>query len=477
MLRRSSVARISAYEFGHPIMPSSFGKFVRISNPVAEAWGPIQRTKLANGITVVTQDRKSNQTTLGLYVEAGAKFDPKTAPGLSHAMRQALLTSNLEESLFQIDRTMRAVGAAYGSREVAKRHIGWQVEVLRQGWQKPLEKLSTCIAVPRFTETDLERWRDAWDNALEECRWKTPRDYAVQQLEQVAFWREPLGNPRNVQPVDNERLYPEYLLKQYCKYFAPQRVTLAAINIDHNELVAAYQSTPFQMAHTAPHFKQALLERSATDAGEAAQWTPLREDVFLEDRAKNMGTQPDLVNDGVVAVGWLTYGAETSAKDFATALVCREVLNGLCGDGLRPDRNSASMGTRTFYKPFSSAGIIGFTCREQVGYKPKLQAAYEEAVTSLPAGKVTSAEATRAATRAAVAYYHDYMENQRDSLDNIACATFYGDAVLDAIKGVTADDCNKAFNAMKAAKPCAYSTGGVVDLPSIRSILVKNKLM
>lgn len=446
-------------------MYSNFSK--EVYPPSApQTWEGVKRTTLNNGVKVVTQDRKGQQSSIGFFVEAGPKFDPYNAPGLSYVMRTAALTSNSSESLFQIDRAMRAVGASYGNTEVNKRYLGWTSEVVRDHWKVPVEKMSTCFVVPRFAESDIERFRDTFDNLLEEMRWQTPREYCEQMLETVAFFKEPLGNPRHVQPIDNDNCSSDKLLKQYCKYFAPQRVTLAGINVDHNELIAFYSSLPFQISSAAPHFNEALLEAS-THKDEAKQFTGLKDGFKVESRTKEMGTSPDMEEDGTVAVGWLTYGADNNVREYATSLVCRGVLDAMFNDSIRPSRNAVHFGHRSFYRPYSSAGLLGVTLRGPVD--ARLKEEYKKLLTVLPA-KAAQPDVTKAAARAALSYYSANMENQRDALNTLATSAFDADSVLAEIQKVTVDDVNTAFASMKKNKPVSFGTGKVHDFPSIRSL-------
>lgn len=471
MLRRTRLSSISAYEFGHPPMMSNFSKEV-YPNPKPLTWDAVKRTILNNGIKVVSQDRKGQMSSVGFFVEAGAKFDPMTAPGLSSVMRYAALTSNSSESLFQLDRAMRSVGAAYANVEVNKRHLGWTAEVAREHWKIPVEKLQNCFVVPRFAESDIERFRDTMDNQLEEKRWQNPREYCEEMLETVAFFKEPLGNPRSVQPQDNDNCSSAQLLKQYCRYFAPQRMTISAINVDHNELISYYSTLPFQLSSSAPHFSEALLESSAA-VDEAKQFTGLKEGFKAEARAKEMGTHPHMDEDGTLAIGWLTYGADTNLREYATSLVCRGIIDASFSDCLRTNRSAVHFGHRSFYRPYSSAGLLGITFRGPLD--ARLQEEYKKILASgLPAtGKVAQPDVTRGANRAALNYYTTHLENQRDALSTLATATFESDVVLAELQKVTVDDVNKAFAGMKKNKPVSFGTGLVHDFPSLRSLSVE----
>lgn len=123
--------------------------------------------------------------------------------------------------------------------------------------------------------------------------------------------------------------------------------------------------------------------------------------VVYEDRASAMGTLPDMESEVIVAVGVPTFGAETDAAQYATALVLREVYDhalsanlthraanslyfqGACSSSNCSHSSLASMlssgcdeeascgnvnpfnyhGACSFYRPYASTGLIGFTLR------------------------------------------------------------------------------------------------------------------
>ena len=465
MLRRTRLAPISSYEFGHPMMGSAFSKEVYPS-PKPQMYDVVKKSTLPNGMKVISQDRKGQMSSVGFFVEAGAKFDPVTAPGLSYVMRWAALTGNASESLFQIDRAMRAVGASYNNTEVNKRYLGFYSEVQREHWRTPIEKMNSCFVVPKFAESDIERFRDTFDNLLEETRWQSPREYCENMLETVAFYKEPLGNSRHVLPQDNDSCSSAELLKQYCSLFTPQRFVLAGVNVDHAELSAFYSTLPFQLSHTAPHFNNAVTQLSPI-VDETSQYYGLKEGVKSESRAKEMGTHPHMDEDGCVAIGWLTYGADQDIRKYATSLVVRGMFDNMFKDSIRPNRNAVHFGHRSFYRPYSTAGLVGVTFRAPID--TRLTNEYKSILKCLPT-KVAQPEVSAAAARATLNYYTSNVENQRDYLATLATSTFDADSVMAEIQKVTVDDVNNAFAMMKKFKPCAYSTGLTHDFPSLRSL-------
>jgi len=431
----------------------------------------IKVTKLLNGTRVITHDADDSPLcAIGLYAEAGAKFDPANKPGLNFVLRWGFLCSNFDSSMFQIDRTIRSQGASYEHQEIAKRYIGFKVEGRRDLWKAPFEHLISAATVPRFMEQEIDRYRDHMDAISEEQRWQQPRDHCIENLEQLAFYREPLGNPRLVPAYANDDISSAVLQQQWANTFQPSRIVIAGINVNHDELLAAYENAPFPHDVAAPHFKRAAVPKLGP---EAAMYQGGMEKELSEKRYKEMSTKPHLNNETIVAVGWRGYGSENVAE-YAVGLVAAQLLDVAFEDGIRIPLSGIDRGARSYFSPFSGVGTWGFTVRED----PKEATdALRQAIAVYQGLKPTKISLAAAKRRAAVRFYHDRTEVRRDYLDFLA-SSLIGEGttrtsvqdILKAIESVSETDVEKLLSFSKGQAPCMYATGEVLQLPSLRQL-------
>jgi mitochondrial-processing peptidase subunit alpha len=464
MLRCSSRLGIYEYQFGQPSLKKAFGnKIVPAAKPRQPS--TLQSTKLTNGVRVVSHDLDGAVTSIGVFADAGPKYDPIATPGLSYVMRFALQTSNMDSSLFQIDRVMRSTGNAYGHGEVCKRYLSWKAEGRRDMWEKPFEMLATGVVAPRFHETDIERFRDTMDNQLEEMRWQTPREYAVDQLETVAFYKEPLGAPRMVPKIANDRCSHKALLDHWAANFLPSRIVIAGVNVPHDALVAAYEKLPYKHSAEAPHHARTKAP-PLTHANEQTQFYPASHRVEYEARAAAMGTMPDMQAEVIAAVGVPTYGREDGAKAYATALVTREVYE----DAVRAVYGSRSnlnyYGVQVFYRPYSTAGLIGYTTRGAPG---EVEAMVKTAASAFPSS-VEESTVSRAVHCAQMRVLHEQVEMVRDYCDFIATSPYGVEELTQAIAAVKKADVEEALKKMLAQKPSMFATGDTFDFPLVPAL-------
>lgn len=453
MLRATPSRAIYQYRFGQPSLKQAFSK--RIPAPaVAPSPGKLQETRLPNGVRVVSHDLDGAQATVGVYADAGPKCDPLAAPGLSYVMRFALQTSNMDSSLFQVDRAMRSSGSAYGHGEICKRYLNWKAEVRRDAWEKPFEALVTGVVAPRFHEADVERFRDTMDNQLEEMRWENPRTFVVDALETVAFYKEPLGSPRMVPKHANDRCGHKALLEQWAALFQPKSITIAAVNVPHDALIAAYEKLPYKHSAEAPHHARCRAPEFS-HANEEAQFYPGRHEVHYEARAAAMGTKPDMEPEVIAAVGVaIPGGRDEDLKKYAAALVACEVYSASVRKShLIP--GEAYFAPQVFYRPYSSAALMGFTVRaapNEVANQVRL--ATEHYPTSTSEADIATGKAC-----ATLRVYGEQLEMLRDYMDFIGTSAVPPEELMAAIQQVDKSAVDAVLQKAAAVKPACYATG------------------
>lgn len=467
MMRNTAVRRITNYHFGQSQLSSGFGQVKTRQRLPGEQLtdAGVVKAKLDNGATVVTHDKGGAISTVGFIVDAGTKYDPAAAPGLTNMLQYALLTSNMSNSTFQLDRAFRAVGASYGSVELNKRYVGWLAASARPFWGVGVDQIAPCIAAPRFAESDLERFRDFLDARREESRWQNPREYAVDELETVAFFKEPLGNPRSLPPAMNGKANTVNLLEKFASFITPERVTIVGINVPHQELVARYVGQEFKHSATAPHHA-ATAARALEHTDEAKQYHAGAQRFEQENRAAAMLTKPDMESEGIVALGWLAPGAQASAAEYAAGLVVAEMLAIRAGDGINTARHDPHHGVRAFYRPYSTAGLMGFTVRAS---PDALTADVQKALKSLPNDYVSDLPAAKA--RATSVLFGGNLDASRDYAGFIATSSFSADELARAIDAVAVPNVSDVIEVMKSQAPCVFGTGDVAGIPAVRRML------
>ena len=476
MLRRTSCSRIANYNFGQaPLSREWLGGATKsaASAPLPAADAP-KITTSSNGARIVTYNSGvlPANCSVGAYIEAGAKFDPVAAPGLSYVFRTALTLSNMNNSLFQIDRTVRSAGMSMEHLEINKKFVGVRLDGRVDQWAAPLDNLLTTISAPRFNEADIERFRDTMDNQLEEQRWQNPREYTTDMVETLAYYKEALGSPRHVSIKANDYASVPRILEFWAKHCTPNRVVIAGVNIDHQSLVAAYENCEFPHSMTAPHHARSSKDFQDEKA-EGNMFTGGNEYHEQEGRAGAMGTRPGMEAETIGALAFRTFGNEGSIKEYASALVAQQLSNAIIGDGIRYERDSTHNGVRSFYRPFAQTGIIGLTTRSSPGDFNKLLIDSGKVIKNIHTANLSAGK-----TCAAVAFVNQHVDSVRGVCDLLGTTVakdgsrlrFTAEELLEAINSVTEADIKKVQDLAQSARPSLYVTGETYGVPSLRQM-------
>lgn len=509
---------IYEYKFGQTPLTQPFGAINSSrmpsgpkTTPPAPKASKVEVTKLHNGVRVISQNLGGASVSVGAYILAGPAYDPANCPGVGAMMHLALTTSNYNNSLFQLDRNIRSIGAAQSHFEMYKHYLGIRIDVREDRWksaastaprsqrrqgvqqrqaEEPFnlnvvqDNIFTCIAAPRFHESDIERYRDTIDNQVKELRWQCPADYARQMIETVAFYREPLGSPRLVPEVNNSNITSQVLLDQYSRYVVPSRIVIAGVNVDHAALIAEYENTPFPHSASAPHHMKvqaaSAKQRVVSTNNEAGQYTG-GERHDHEDRPKAMGTKPDMNTEAVCAVGWLAYGRDKKmVKDYAASMVVKALIDTEFNDAMRHNKDELHQrgGIRSFYNPYQTAGLLGITVTADPQSAVRIVTDAVKAVQSKKTS-ISSAALTVAKNMARTQYLVQNVDTIRDYCDFLGTSlapesdSTVGtsiEEVVDAINSVGEADVKKVLDTMLSHHTSLYAHGEVLGFPSLRQM-------
>lgn len=467
MMRSTAVRRVTSYEFGQPHLGTGFGTVImHTRNPALIVDHGVKRTTLPNGATLITHDKSGAATAIGFYADAGVKYDTYKTLGATCLLKWSLYGGNLNSSAFQIDRSLRSVGSSFASVEVNKKLVGAVTYNQRSAWRTAVEQLSATFAAPRFANSDIEKWRDHADSERNEMRWTQPRTYAINELEGVAYYREPLGNPRLIDPILNDKVTSDVLLDKYVTYFNPNRVTIVGVNVAHEELISEYTNSAFPHSAEAPHHQRAAAPQ-LTAGKESAQYYGGRDAFEYENRPNSMGTKPNYTQETIAAVGWNTVGVESGLAEYAAALVYVQMLNIAANETLSNVANlPAAHGIQAFYRPYSTAGLIGFTSLTAPEHAKDV---IKKMIKTLPTDFVAHLPAAKA--RAAVALAAESMEADTDYATFLAVSPYSAEELLAAIDAATVAQVAGIVDGIKSVKPSLFATGDTAKLPSLRHFL------
>lgn len=198
----------------------------------------INVTSLPNGVRVATDGSPGHFSAVGVYVDAGSRYErPWIAgeSGVSHLLDRMAFKTTTNRSADVMTSEIEKLGGnvmCSSSRET----IMYQSSMFNQDVEAVLSILADTIQHPRLLSEELDIQREAANWEIGEI-WNKPEMILPELLHVIAYRGNTLGNPLlcpkeslDVMTVDNLRHFMD-------KWFTPERIVIAGAGMPHEKLV------------------------------------------------------------------------------------------------------------------------------------------------------------------------------------------------------------------------------------------------
>ncbi|KAF9986837.1 Mitochondrial-processing peptidase subunit alpha [Mortierella antarctica] len=192
-------------------------------------------TKLPNGVRIATEDSQGHFASLGVYVDAGSRYEDDSTRGVSHILDRLAFKSTRTKTSEAMMADLEAAGGnvmCSSSRE----SIMYQSALLPQDLPQMLSIMADTIRNPAITEEELEEQRVSAAHEIQEY-WSKPEMILPELLHTVAFKDNTLGNPL-LCPMDKLETMTTSNIKNYINtWYRPERIVVSAVGADHDKVV------------------------------------------------------------------------------------------------------------------------------------------------------------------------------------------------------------------------------------------------
>lgn len=201
----------------------------------AQRQPPTQVTTLSNGLRVASQQTTDETLTVGVWIDAGSRFETKENNGTAHFLEHMAFKGTSRRNRVALEKEIEDMGGhlnAYTSREQTVYYAKCFQEDLRQG----VDILSDILQNSTMDQGHLDFERGVILREMEEVE-KTTEEVIFDRLHLTAFHDSPLGYTilgpvENIQSITREQLR-EYIQRNYK---ADRMVVAAAGPVEHQEL-------------------------------------------------------------------------------------------------------------------------------------------------------------------------------------------------------------------------------------------------
>ncbi|KAI0652482.1 LuxS/MPP-like metallohydrolase [Trametes meyenii] len=196
---------------------------------------PVRITTLPNGLRVATESTPGHFSSVGLYVDAGSRYEMQSTSGVSHFLDRMAFKTTKARSEEQMAADIDALGGQILCSS-ARESIMYQSSHFHQGTPLSLSLIADTVLQPAFLPEELEAQREAARYELREVSSK-PEMILPEVLHEVAYDGKTLGNPL-LCPEERIDLIDESTMRDFMKnWYTPERMVIAGAGMHHEQLV------------------------------------------------------------------------------------------------------------------------------------------------------------------------------------------------------------------------------------------------
>ncbi|KAF1795682.1 Peptidase M16, N-terminal [Phytophthora cactorum] len=191
---------------------------------------------LPSGLRVISQETYGQAATLGIFIDAGSRFEDDDSVGVSHLLEHLGFKSTTSRSHAQLVHEIEDIGALTTSA-CGREQIIYTIDLLRDNVEKGLELLADAILNVDLVPEEMEGIKAIMRIQTEDLM-ENPPAMLQEFIHAAAYGADtPLGRPLQC-PLDKiDALTVEKVKKFRDEHFVAQKMVLAGSGVDHARLV------------------------------------------------------------------------------------------------------------------------------------------------------------------------------------------------------------------------------------------------
>ncbi|KAI5631799.1 insulinase (Peptidase family m16) domain-containing protein [Phthorimaea operculella] len=198
---------------------------------------PTRLTVLDNGLRVASEDSGAATATVGLWIDAGSRYENSKNNGVAHFLEHMAFKGTSKRSQTDLELLVENMGAhlnAYTSRE----QTVFYAKCLANDVPVAVEILADIIQNSSLAEPEIERERGVILREMQDVE-SNLQEVVFDHLHATAFQGTPLGQTI-LGPTKNIKKISKADLQQYIKtHYQPARIVLSgAGGVEHDQLVS-----------------------------------------------------------------------------------------------------------------------------------------------------------------------------------------------------------------------------------------------
>ena len=225
-------------------------------------------TTLPNGIRVATEALPGHFSGIGVYIDAGSRYESDALRGVSHIIDRLAFKSTSQRTADQMIESIESLGGniqCASSRE----SLMYQSATFNSAVPDTVALLAESIRDPLITEEEVERQLETADYEIGEI-WGKPELILPELVHMAAYKDNTLGKPL-LCPRERLDAINRRTIEAYRKaFFRPDRIVVAFAGVEHDRAVGLVERW-FGDMKGSTSIEQQVLQGAAVDSSSTTQ--------------------------------------------------------------------------------------------------------------------------------------------------------------------------------------------------------------
>lgn len=194
-----------------------------------------QITTLPNGIRVATESLPGAFSGIGVYIDAGSRYENDALRGTSHIIDRLAFKSTNKRSG---DEMLEAIDSLGGNIQCAssRESLMYQSATFNSAVPDAVGLLAETIRDPKITDEEVARQLETADYEIGEI-WSKPELILPELVHMAAYKDNTLGNPLLCPREQLDRIDTRTVEAYRKAFFQPERTVVAFAGVEHGEAV------------------------------------------------------------------------------------------------------------------------------------------------------------------------------------------------------------------------------------------------
>ncbi len=194
----------------------------------------MQRTTLANGMTILCEKRQAESVAMEVQIKVGSVNENKRQAGMTHLIEHMLFEGTTTRSAHEVSNAIESVGGEFNAATTHERTF-YYIHLPKQYFSRAVDIMADIIKNPLFDEKTIKKEKNVVLNEIKVVN-DDPKQYQWIAFLNTLFRKHPARHPIYGDSTIIKQMTQEEILAYYTKHYVPSNMTISLIGNIHHPL-------------------------------------------------------------------------------------------------------------------------------------------------------------------------------------------------------------------------------------------------